>query len=115
MKLSEMRPCDCCGGPVMPHVPLFHVFHYEHLVLKADEVRRVDGILAQWGKTLMTATKHELSVAETFVGGDVTEVFTEERDVRCCMECAMPLLGILQQVVERRDRLQEKEKADVVG
>lgn len=46
MKLSELRPCDGCGGPI---APLFHVLTYTPAVIDATPANQVLGLLQYFG------------------------------------------------------------------
>lgn len=102
MKLSELRPCDCCGGKIAPH---FYVVRLSQAMVMAKEANAVLGLAQMFGGAL--------GLAEVVApDADAVKIFGDERkelmhEFFLCQECFMrPLdMAMLMDV-----RLKEQDK-----
>lgn len=84
MKLSELKPCEVCGGPVAPFI---HVVTVTRHFIKPQETNQALGITQMLGGSLELA---EVMGAT----GDVTEEFDTHTGM-LCGDCAMPTLALV--------------------
>lgn len=97
MKLSELRPCDGCGGVLMPpSAGMFYVVDLQGAILDRAALMQVDGIGRIWGKSVMEDPR-VLRIAETFapLGDQAVQLLGEHRPelksrLLLCMNCATP-------------------------
>lgn len=77
MKLSELKPCEICGGPV---APVFYRVTVEQVMIDPEAANRVLGLNMMFGG-------NALGLAETFTPDDVTLVLQTNATV-LCSDCA---------------------------
>lgn len=80
MKLSELKPCENCGGPV---APVFYRVTVEQVMIGPEAANRVLGLNMMFGGDA-------LGLAETFAPDDVTLVLQTNATV-LCSDCAMTI------------------------
>jgi len=100
LKLSEVRPCDCCGGKL---VPFFQHIQIRHAIFNPRNVNGVLGVMQMWGKTNAQA----LAVAESMAPGSEAAVeVLDELDATTtlfiCNECFLKKPVNLAEIAERR-------------
>jgi hypothetical protein len=84
MKLSEVRPCDNCGGPI---APIFNVIRVSPAIFNPREVNQVLGMTQMFGGAL--------GLAEVMAGGnDAVKVAIDDPaykdsvvDIYLCNKC----------------------------
>jgi len=117
MKLSEIRPCDACGGPLpgKQKLPMFYVVRFSPAVFDRQAVNETMGMHQYF--------QHQsLELAELFAPGsdhavNVAMDDPKHRDTMTelllCQDCFLGELN-LAVLAEKRTAAQEgKEKADV--
>lgn len=94
MKLSELRPCEGCSGPLMPPpVGAFYVVEISTAVIDPRAARGVAGLCAIWNTTV--DDPKALLIAEAMAPDpDVVKTTPAER-VALCVDCCGSLLGIV--------------------
>lgn len=82
MKLSELKPCEDCGGKI---APIFAVVKARRLLIDHDAANRVLALSQMFGRNLL--------LAETM--GDVNEVTVQldDREIVLCQDCFLGRLG----------------------
>jgi hypothetical protein len=104
MKMSELRPCDNCGGVI---APMFYVVRFSIALFKKQAVNEVMGMTQYFGGAL--------DLAEMFVGDDeVVRVAMDDQETKMlrtelyiCQECYLmkPLhLAVLAEKVNERSK-----------
>lgn len=91
MKLSDLKPCNVCGGQI---APLFYRVTVEQLMIDAKAANQVIGLNTMFGG-------NALGLAETFAPNEVTMTL-QTNTVTLCTDCAarVPLGAILFGVAE---------------
>lgn len=83
MKLTDLKPCECCAGPVAPFI---HEVTVRRIFIKPDAVNRTLGLNQMLGGDA-------LGLAEVFSpDGSVTEEL-DSHTALLCSECAMETLA----------------------
>lgn len=108
MKLSELRPCDNCGGKI---IPTFMVLRISHALFKPQAMNEVLGMTQYF--------QGHLELAEMFVGDESVVLVTGDEDKQLmtelfiCQDCyMMKPLDIAQLVEKRHDALQKSDTED---
>jgi hypothetical protein len=104
MKLSEIRPCDACGGTI---VPMFYVLRLSMAMFKPQAVNTTMGLMQMFGGNLALAeVMSSQPDAVTVMGDENPELMTE---IIICQEC---LLGKPLDMALLLDKVQTNEKKD---
>lgn len=77
MKISELKPCDVCGGKI---APIFYRVTVEQMMINAQVVNQVVGLATMFGGAL--------GIAEIFAPSDDAAVKLQENTVTLCGDCA---------------------------
>jgi hypothetical protein len=105
LKLSELRPCDACGGQI---TPFFQHIQIRHAIFNARNVNATIGIMHGWGRTLADRDAMQaLNVAEALSpGADAAVEVLDEPDATTtlfiCNECYLNKPLDLAMIAERR-------------
>ena len=107
MKLSELRPCDSCGGKI---APVFRIVTCDLAAINPSEANRVLGMNQFFGG-------HALGLAEVFSGRDPVKLASEEAATESlqqrlflCMDCwCKPIC--LAELSERQAESAEKKES----
>lgn len=98
MKLSEIRPCDNCGGAIAPN---FYVVDVSLAMLKPQATNQVLGLVQMFGGSLALAEAMSPDAEAALVMGD------EDRTLRTrlvlCTECLAGRPANIGQLVGGRD------------
>lgn len=76
MKLSDLRPCDGCGGSV---APVFYVLRVSTAVVSPDAAHQVLGLRQMFGGSL--------ALAEVFAPAEPVVQVDGETEIRLCVQC----------------------------
>lgn len=84
MKLSEIRPCDACGGPI---APVFNIVRCSSAIFNADAVNSTLGLNQIFGGHALKLAEAMGSCADkaVLVAGDSNPELTTE--LLLCQEC----------------------------
>lgn len=82
MKLSEVRPCDNCGGPI---VPIFYVVRTSIAVFNPDTVNQNLGLMRMFRGSLALAETFSSDVEAVKIGGDEDKRLWA--DIILCQNC----------------------------
>lgn len=114
MKLSELKPCAACGGPLLSKgMGTWYVVHISQAMLNARAANQVLAINQYFNG-------NALGLAEMFVPGsdDAVMIFGEKQPelwtkAHICMECGLkhPVAFLIEAVNER----QAKQEANAAG
>lgn len=110
MKLSELKPCACCGQGLLrePHVGNWYVLRWSMAMINPAAARQVAGLGMMFG-----GLERSLPIAEAFApGADKAVMILGDEDpsllleAHICMDCAMqhPPLLMVERIQERRGR-----------
>jgi len=82
MKLSELRPCDNCGGPI---VPIFYVVRSSIAVFNADATNQNLGLMKMFRGSLALAETMSSQPEIVKIGGDEDKQLWVE--IYLCQNC----------------------------
>lgn len=104
MKLSEIRPCDACGGEI---VPVFYVLRLSMALFKPQAVNTTMGLAQMFhGNITLAEVMSSQPEAVTVLGDENPDLMTE---LLICQEC---LLGKPLDMALLLDKVQTNEKED---
>jgi hypothetical protein len=109
MKLSELRPCDNCGGQVQP---FFYVLRYSIALFKPTATRQTLGLMQMFNGALALAEAMSPEPEVVTVAMDDPESKALMVELRLCQECFMSpicLAEIGEQVTARGDKQEASE------
>lgn len=117
MKLSELHPCDECGGTLLaPSAATFLVVDVQQAMVDGRAVQRMQGMAALWNRPL--TDPKALQLAETMGPdqGEAVMLFGEKNPelktgLFLCMNCGTSLMLL----VERRNAAPEAERKGGTG
>lgn len=98
MKMKDLRPCDKCGGQI---VPVFHIVEVTQAIVDGAAVNREYGMIQMMGG----------SVALASVMGrndDVVKIVPHSTKLILCQDCALTEEINLAELVERRHEAEAK-------
>ena len=101
MKMKDLRPCDKCGGQI---VPVFHIVEVTQAIVDGAAVNREHGMVQMMGGSVGLASV--LGRNE-----DVVKMVPHSTKLILCQDCGMSGDLNLAELVERRYEA-EKEKSD---
>jgi len=108
MKLSELRPCDCCGGKL---IPMFHIIEVRTALFDSRAGRQTGGLLEYFGGLNNPGA---LAIAECMSpDADVVKVPSELKvELILCNKCYLdpPRGSDLCILVENRQRKTQEEE-----
>lgn len=102
MKVSELRPCDSCGGPI---APMFYVLRACLALIKPDAVNQFLGMHRFFDGKASAALVENFAPASLdaviVVGDQKPELMTE---IHLCVACTDQPLDLLSLIEKRRAR-----------
>jgi hypothetical protein len=101
MKMKDLRPCDKCGGQI---VPVFHIVEVTQAIVDARAVNREYGMVQVMGGSVALASI--MGVNE-----DVVKMVPHSTTLILCQDCGLSGEINLAELVERRHEA-EGEKSD---
>jgi hypothetical protein len=107
MRLSDLRPCDNCGGKIYP---MFYVVRSSIVILNADQANKTLGLARFFGGGAPGLAMAEVMGPEADnvrIGGDVhKELWTE---IYLCQDCHMSdvNLAIVEEKIAKRNEANE--------
>lgn len=109
MKLSALRPCDACGGPLLkPHVATFLVVESQQAMINPVVVQQLAGMGAVWNQDIFKSPR-ALAMAEIFIPQSDDAVWRlgdKEPELKSnlllCLECATPVMLLVERVNSRK-------------
>lgn len=119
MKISDLKPCAGCGGPLIkpPHAT-WYVITCTQAMINAAAARQINGLSMIWGQPVAKV----LRIAESFApdGDDGVLIFGEKEPklldkIHVCFDCFIdkPLAIILERYHQlQSDEEQEKFEAE---
>ena len=84
MKVSELRPCDKCGGPINP---VFHVVRFSPAVVDQQAVRETMGLNMMFGGALGLAEALTSSPDAVRIAMDEAEGKPLQVELFLCESC----------------------------
>lgn len=108
MKLSDLRPCDNCGGKIAPQ---FYVVRFSLALINADVANQTLGLTQMLGGSL--------ALAEVFASGKDAVIIAGEKDktlldeIYLCSDCYcgdVNLAMLAEKVYDQTQQTSEKEK-----
>ena len=106
MKLTDLRPCDGCHGPLLkPPFATFNVVRVSQAMLSPDAARGVIGLTTMLGSLRLAEVMAGDSDAVKVLGEQEPALWTE---LFICQECLMASTP-LAMVIEARSETLEKE------
>ena len=111
MKLSEVRPCDCCGGKIAPQ---FYLVRGSLAIFSPQAANATLGLTQMFGGALALAEAMSPDSEVVKVAGEFNKELWSE--FLLCQECYMKpvnlaMLGEKRAEVEERKRETEKDAA----
>ncbi len=101
MKMKDLRPCDKCGGQI---VPVFHVIEVTQAIVDSAAVNREYGMVQMMGGSVALASAMGRDE-------DVVKLVPHSTKLILCQDCGMSGELNLAEFVERRYE-SEQEKSD---
>jgi hypothetical protein len=85
MKLSELKPCACCSGPLLTRgIIQWYVLRQTMAMLKPQDTNRVLGLTQFFQGSIALAEAFETSKPVTILGDCEPELMTE---IHICFNC----------------------------
>lgn len=110
MKLSELRPCDCCGGPLTGGI--FHILRQSMAIVSPKAANQVLGMTQYFGGLQHIGLAEMMSPDPEAVKilGDEKQHGGEWLEIFVCQECSLKdvMLGVLiEKASEAKRRIKE--------
>ncbi len=106
MKLSQLRPCDCCGGKI---APIFNVVRISMAVMNQQAISREIGMAQICGGHLGLASIIGANEDVVKIAGDEDSKLMTELYI--CNDCMflkpVNLAELMEQETARKDKLEE--------
>jgi hypothetical protein len=100
MKLSELKPCDCCGGPIVKDGNItWMVIKTSLAVISPKAAQQVMGMTQYFGGALGLA--EAMSPEPEAVKIVANEQDGQWSEIHVCMDCYMLKLGAIAGLAER--------------
>lgn len=109
MKLSELRPCDHCGGPV---IPIFYVVKASIAVFNANATNENLGLMRMLGGSLSLAEVMSSEPEAVKIGGEEDkQLWTEIILCQNCY-CSDMNLAVLAEQISARNAYDTDERGE---
>ena len=109
MKLSELRPCDCCGGKIAPN---FYVVRGSLAVFSPQAANATLGLTTMFGGALALAEAMSPDPEVVKVAGEFDKSLWSE--LFLCQTCYMGNVN-LAMIGERRSEAKEDKRTEYVS
>lgn len=108
LKLSELRPCDVCNGPL---VPAFQHIQIRHAIFNADNANATLGLTQMYGGL---SRRGALAIAEALSpGADAAVDVVNEPEITTtlfvCLKCMMEPIDLAVLIAKRGEKKPEAE------
>jgi|ERR1700722_10425197 len=109
LKLSDLRPCDLCGGKIIPQ---FYIFEIKFALFSNRNTNEVLGLTQMFGGT---GSPGAFAIAETMsAGGDRAVIVSEDPNLNSklfvCQQCYLLRSGDILIAIERKNERERKEE-----
>lgn len=108
MKLSELRPCDCCGEGLLQskdgtHYAMFYLVSVDRALLRPGAVNRVMGMAQYFGGSLALAEVMGPDADEAVAVASKLDPELKADDYMLCQRCHTTIpLGVIGEIVDKR-------------
>jgi len=102
MKLSEIRPCDACGGRI---APAFYVARFSIAVFKPQATNQVLGLTQCWGGSLALAEVFAPTVDAVAVAMDEEDHKELMEEVFLCCDCVVRPVTLMELAEKRNEKV----------
>jgi len=95
MNITDIRPCDCCGGKI---APAFYRASIEHMLINFNVIQQHAGLAAMLGSPGLATVMGD--------GSDAAQAVSSEKDIIVCQLCALekPLARVLEIVLNNASK-----------